>query len=87
MAAVLQAAEWETTIRSLGRVDYVLAGAICMAAGIALMAVVGEWSYARWQARRRMQERMDTLARIGDLDKRLKAIEKDREKEAKDADK
>ncbi len=72
---------------SLNRADYVLAGAICFAAGIALMAVAGEWSYARWQARRRLRERMETLARIGDLDKRLKGIEKEREKEAKNADK
>ena len=84
-AALVTVGFWGMAV-SLGRADYVLAGAICFAAGIALMAVAGEWSYERWQARRRMRDRMNTLARIGDLDKRLKAIEKDRDKELKGAD-
>lgn len=84
-AALVTVGFWGAAV-SLGRVDYVLAGVICFVAGIVLMAVAGEWNYARWQARRRMSERMGTLARIGDLDKRLKAIEKERKKEVEDAD-
>jgi hypothetical protein len=42
---------------------------------------------AGWRARRRARERMETLARVGDLDKRLKAIEKEREKEVESANK
>lgn len=84
-AALVTVGFWGAAV-SLGRADYVLAGVICFIAGIVLMAIAGEWSYARWQARRRTRERMSTLARIGDLDKRLKAIEKDRKKEVEDAD-
>lgn len=84
-SALVTVGFWGAAV-SLGRADYVLAGVICFVAGIVLMAIAGEWSYARWQARRRTRERMNTLARIGDLDKRLKAIEKDRKKEVEDAD-
>jgi hypothetical protein len=51
------------------------------------MAVAADWSLARWRAKRRARERMETLARVGDLDRRLRAIEKEREKDAEDADK
>lgn len=84
-AALVTVGFWGAAV-SLGRADYVLAGVICLVAGIVLMAVAGEWSFARRQARRRMRGRMSTLARIGDLDKRLKAIEKDRKKEVEDSD-
>ncbi|MBM3567114.1 MAG: hypothetical protein FJX42_13495, partial [Alphaproteobacteria bacterium] len=47
-AALVTVGFWGMAV-SLGRADYVLAGAVCFAAGIVLMAVVGEWSFARWQ--------------------------------------
>ena len=66
---------------SLGRADYLLAGAVCFIAGIVFLGFLGEWSLSRWRDTRRARERMETLVRVGDLDRRLKALEKEREKE------
>jgi hypothetical protein len=85
-AALVTIGFWGTAV-SLGRADYMIAGIVCFIAGIVFMAVAADWSLARWRAKRRARERMETLARVGDLDRRLRAIEKEREKDAEDADK
>ncbi|MEK7244652.1 MAG: hypothetical protein AAB223_01380 [Pseudomonadota bacterium] len=85
-AALVTVGFWGMAV-SLGRADYLLAGAVCLVAGIVFLGFVGEWRFSRWQDRRRTRERMETLARVGDLDKRLKALEKDREKELEGAGK
>jgi hypothetical protein len=79
-AALVTIGFWGVAV-SLGRVDYLIAGAICFVAGIVFLGVAGDWSLSRWRRNRAARERMKTLARIGDLDRRLKAIEKEREKE------
>ncbi|MBM3733141.1 MAG: MFS transporter [Acidimicrobiia bacterium] len=85
-AALVTVGFWGAAV-SVGRADYMIAGIICVIAGLVFMAVAAEWSLAGWRARRRARERMETLARVGDLDKRLKAIEKKREKEVESANK
>ncbi|MSO85881.1 MAG: hypothetical protein EXR04_08065 [Rhodospirillales bacterium] len=85
-AALVTIGFWGMAV-SLGRADYLLAGAVCFVAGIVFLGFAGEWSFSRWRDRRRARARMETLARVGDLDKRLKALEKDREKELEGAGK
>jgi hypothetical protein len=85
-AALVTVGFWGMAV-SLGRADYLLAGAVCFAAGIVFLGFVGEWSVSRWRDRRRTRERMETLARVGDLDRRLKALEKERETELERAGK
>jgi hypothetical protein len=79
-AALVTVGFWGVAV-SLGRADYLLAGLVCLVAGIVFLAFAADWSFARWRARQRMRERMATLARVGDLDRRLKAIEKELEAE------
>ncbi len=79
-AALVTIGFWGVAV-SLGRADYLLAGLVCLIAGIVFLGVAGDWSLARWRRNRAARERLKTLARIGDLDKRLKAIEKERESE------
>ena len=85
-AALVTVGFWGMAV-SLGRADYLLAGAVCLVAGIVFMGFVGEWSFSRWRNKRRTRARMETLARVGDLDKRLKALEKERETELERAGK
>ena len=85
-AALVTVGFWGMAV-SLGRADYLLAGAVCLVAGIVFLGFLGEWSFSRWQDRRRVRARMETLARVGDLDKRLKALEKERETELEGAGK
>lgn len=85
-AALVTIGFWGTAV-SLGRADYMIAGIVCLIAGLVFMAVAADWTLAGWRARRRARERMETLARVGDLDRRLKAIEKEKEKEAEEAGK
>ncbi len=79
-AALVTIGFWGVAV-SLGRADYLLAGLVCLIAGIVFLGIVGDWSLARWRKNRATRERLKTLARIGDLDRRLKAIEKERESE------
>jgi len=85
-AALVTVGFWGMAV-SLGRADFLLAGAVCLVAGIVFLGFVGEWSFSRWQDKRRTRARMETLARVGDLDRRLKALEKERETELESADK
>lgn len=85
-AALVTVGFWGMAV-SLGRADYLLAGAVCFVAGIVFLGFLGEWSYSRWQNKRRARQRVETLVRVGDLDKRLKALEKEREKEFESAGK
>lgn len=85
-AALVTIGFWGVAV-SLGRVDYLLAGLVCFVAGIVFLGIAGDWSLSRWRRNRAARERMKTLARIGDLDRRLKAIEKEREKESEEAGK
>jgi hypothetical protein len=83
-AALVTIGFWGVAVL-LGRADYMIAGAICVVAGIVFLGVAGDWSLSRWRSARAARERMKTLARIGDLDRRLKAIEKEREQVIDDA--
>ena len=85
-AALVTVGFWGMAV-SLGRADYQIAGAICFVVGLVFLGFLGEWSYSRWQNKRRHRERMETLIRVGDLDKRLKAIEKTREADLESATK
>ena len=85
-AALVTVGFWGMAV-SLGRVDYQIAGFVCFVVGIVFIGFLGEWSYARWQNKRRARERMETLIHVGDLDKRLKALEKTRETELESAGK
>jgi hypothetical protein len=85
-AALVTVGFWGVAV-SLGRADTLLAGAVCLIAGIVFMGFVGEWSFSRWRDKRRTRARIATLARVGDLDKRLKALEKERTAELESAGK
>lgn len=85
-AALVTVGFWGMAV-SFGRADYLIAGIVCFVVGIAFLGFLGEWSYSRWQNKRRARDRMETLIRVGDLDKRLKALEKTREADLESAGK
>ena len=81
-AALVTIGFWGTAV-SLHKVAY-LAGAIVIgAAGLVLLAVAGEWRFRKWSQVRKANKRRKALARVEDLNRRIKRLENDLEKEEK----
>jgi len=81
-AALVTVGFWGTAV-SLHKVGY-LAGAIVTGlAGFVLIGVAGEWRFRKWRKRRQAKKRRLALARIEGLNRRIKRLESDLEKEEK----
>ena len=81
-AALVTIGFWGTAV-SLHKVAY-LAGAIVIgAAGLILLGVAGEWRFRKWSQVRKANKRRKALARVEDLNRRIKRLEHDLEKEEK----
>ena len=81
-AALVTVGFWGTAV-SLHKVAY-LAGAIVIGlAGLALIGVAGEWRFRKWNKKRQAEKRRQTLARVEGMNRRIKRLEHELEKEEK----
>ena len=81
-AALVTVGFWGTAV-SLHKVGYLVGGIICGLAGLVLMGVAGEWRFRKWRLNRQASKRRRALARVEDLNRRIKRLESDLEKEEK----
>lgn len=81
-AALITIGFWGTAV-SLHSVGYLVGGLICAAAGLALLVVSAEWRLRKSYRRREARKRRERLARIENLNRRIKRLEYELEKEAK----
>jgi len=73
---------WGTAV-SVHKVGYMVGGIICLLAGLVLMGVAGEWRFRKWNRSRTADKRRKTLARVENLNRRIKRLENELEKEEK----
>ena len=73
---------WGTAV-SLHKVGYLIGGIICGLAGLALMGIAGEWRFRKWNKTRKANKRRKSLARIESINRRIKRLEGELEKEEK----
>ena len=79
-SALVTVGFWGTAV-SLHKVAY-LAGAIVIGlAGLALIGVAGEWRFRKWNKKRQAGKRRQTLVRVEGLNRRIKRMEHELEKE------
>ena len=75
------------TVAAFGRVDYMLAGMICLITGIIVIAHAGEWvvrkAYKKGSAKRRERAYNNAVS----LDRQIKQMEKELKVKAKDLEK
>ncbi len=81
-SALVTVGFWGTAV-SLNKVGYLVGGIICFVAGLALMGVAGEWRFRKWNKSRQADKRRQTLARVENLNRRIKRLEGELEKEEK----
>jgi len=81
-AALVTVGFWGTAV-SVHKVGYMIGGIICFVAGLVLMGVAGEWRFRKWNKTRQADKRRKTLARVEDLNRRIKRLENELEKEEK----
>lgn len=72
---------------SYDKAEYLPAAVICVASGVVLMAVAGEWRLRRGVRRSRARRRGRSMARIEDLTRKIKRMERELEKESKGLEK
>ncbi len=71
---------WGTAV-SLSKVNYLAGGIVCLVAGLVMFGFVGGWRYRKWNNRRKSKERGLRLGRIENLNRRIKRLEVQLEKE------
>ena len=81
-AALVTVGFWGTAV-SLHKVGYLAGGIISGLAGLALLGVAGEWRFRNWNKTRQANKRRKSLARIEGINRRIKRLENDPEKEEK----
>lgn len=79
-AAMITIGFWGTAV-SFHDVGHLAAGIICAGAGGVLLFVAGHWRFRKWNNRRHSKERGKRLKRIENLNKRIKRLETELEKE------
>ena len=73
-AAMVTIGFWGTAV-SFHNVGNLAAGIICTVAGLVLLGFGGSWRARKWNNRRQGKERRRSLARIENLNKRIKRLE------------
>jgi len=73
---------WGTAV-SLHKVGYLAGGIVCGLAGLALMGIAGEWRFRNWNKTRIANKRRKSLACIESINRRIKRLEGELEKEEK----
>jgi uncharacterized protein YlxW (UPF0749 family) len=79
-AALVTVGFWGTAV-SLHKVAYLAGGLVCLAAGLVLMGVAGEWRFRKWSKSRQADKRRKALARVEDINRRIKRLEHQLDKE------
>ncbi len=79
-AAMVTIGFWGTAV-SAHNVGNTAAGIVCTIAGLVLLGVAGGWRLRKWNNRREGRERRRRLARVENLNKRIKRLETMLEKE------
>jgi uncharacterized protein YlxW (UPF0749 family) len=79
-AAMVTIGFWGTAV-SIHNVGNMVAGIVFTIAGLVLVGVAGGWRIRKWNNRRQARERRKRLARIENLNKRIKRLETALEKE------
>lgn len=77
---------WGTAV-SVHKTGYLVAGLICLGAGIVMLAVAGEWKFRKFWRGREAGKRRVRLRNIENLNRRIKRLERELEREAKDLEK
>lgn len=85
-AAISTIGFWGAAV-SMHNVGHVLAAAVCVTAGIALIFAAGEWKFRKFWARRQANLRRRNLDKLESLNKRVKTLLNELEDEAKDLEK
>lgn len=85
-AAMVTIGFWGTAV-SIHKVGYLAAGLICLVAGLAMLAVAGEWKFHKFWRRREADRRRTRLKHIESLNRKIRRLERDLEREAKDLEK
>lgn len=80
-AAIITIGFWGTAV-SLNKVAYLAGGIVCLVAGLVMFGFAGGWRYRKWNNRRKGRERRLRLGRIENLNRRIKRLEAQLEKEA-----
>lgn len=73
---------WGTAV-SLHKTAYLVGALVCGGAGLLLLLCVGEWRFKKWRRRKDAELRVERLANIEVLNKRIKGLERALEKEEK----
>lgn len=68
---------------ALGKATYWVAAVICGIAGVALLAMAGEWRMRRYMRKSEARKRRRILSRVEDLTRRIRRMERELEAEAK----
>lgn len=68
---------------AFGKATYWVAAILCAIAGIALLAVAGEWRWRRYLRKSESRRRRRILGRVEDLTRRIRRMERELEAEAK----
>ncbi|MBT6609281.1 MAG: hypothetical protein HOB37_12595 [Rhodospirillaceae bacterium] len=79
-SAMITIGFWGTAV-SFHDVGRLAAGIVCSVAGLVLLGVAGGWRMRKWNNRRKSKDRRKRLARLENLNKRIKRLENDLEKE------
>lgn len=73
---------WGTAV-SLHKTAYLTGALVCAGAGLLLLLCVGEWRIRKWKRKKDADLRVERLANIEALNKRIKGLERALEKEEK----
>ena len=68
---------------AFGKSTYWVVAVICAIAGVALLAVAGEWRWRRYMRKSESRRRRRILGRVEDLTRRIRRMERELEVEAK----
>lgn len=80
-AALVTIGFWGTAV-SLHRIAYLTGALVMVAAGLFLMGVACEWRFRKFWKRREAKKRRTRLGRIESLNRRIKRMERELDKEA-----
>lgn len=75
------------TAAAFGRIDYMLAGMICLIAGILILAHAGEWGVRKLIKRSQAKSRERSYNNAVSLDRQIKNMERELKAKAKDLEK
>ncbi len=74
---------WGSAV-SLNKVGYLAGALVCVAAGLFLLLVSGEFQLRKWRGRRQAKKRREILKRIESLNRRIKRLEEELDGEAEE---